>query len=32
MQAATGNWKNEMDQITISYQLLREDPLLIFGV
>jgi len=26
MLAAMGNWKNEMDQTTIIYQLLREDP------
>ena len=26
MQAATGNWENELDQITIIYRLLQQDP------
>ena len=32
MLAALGHWKNETDQLNVSYKLLREDPLLIFGV
>jgi len=32
MLAALGNWQNELDQLSIIYVLLREDPLLIFGV
>ena len=32
MLAAMGSWKSERDQISITYQLLREDPLLVFGV
>ena len=31
MLAAKDNWKDKRDQINITYQLLREDPLLIFG-
>ena len=30
MLAAMGNWESEMDQITTSYQLLKEDPPLVF--
>ena len=29
--AAIGDWRNEKDQITITYQLLREDPHSIIG-
>ena len=32
MLAALGHWKDETDQLNISFELLREDPLLIFGV
>ena len=32
MLAAVGQWKDEIDQLNISYKLLREDPLLIFVV
>ena len=32
MLAAKGNWENDKDQVNITYHLLREDPLLIFGV
>ena len=30
MLAAVGEWKNQIDQIAIIYQLLREDPHSIF--
>ena len=32
MLAAIGNWQSEVDQITTTYQLLQEDPLLVLGV
>ena len=32
MLAGVGNWENEKDQTTVTYQLLREDPHLIFGL
>ena len=32
MLAALDHWEDEIDQLNISYKLLREDPLLIFGV
>ena len=32
MLAALGLWKDETDQLNVSYKLLREDPPLIFGV
>ena len=31
MLAALGRWKDETDQLNVSYTLLREDPILIFG-
>ena len=32
MLAAMGNWENEINQITIAYHLLREDPHSIFVI
>ena len=32
MLAAIGNWESVMDQITTTYQLLREEPLLVWRV
>ena len=31
MLAALGRWKDETDQLNVSYRLLQEDPLLVFG-
>jgi len=32
MLAAKGKWENEDDQISVTYQLLREDPHLVFTI